>query len=252
MSLVRFYGDPPTHLTCPALEELGLPHASTTRHCPRVTRASEPVAPFEGAGPEILRVTGLDLSKMVYLNQVHGDAVHRVDGGARGFAGEGDILLTATPGLPLSIFTADCLAVILVEPRRPLLTLTHVGWRGMVRGAVQQAVSAMRAAGAAPDGIWAAVSPSIGPCCYEVDQPVIEPLARAFPNSWRRWVTPRGAGKWMLDLWQANHDQLVASGVRTEQILNARLCTSCNLELYFSYRREGSTGRLVTIAALPT
>ena len=252
MSLVRFHGEPPTHLTFPALEELGLPHATTTRHCPQVTRASDPVAPFDGPGPEILNAIGFNLSKMVYLDQVHGDTVRRVDGGARGFVGEGDILLTATPGLPLSIFTADCLAVILVDPRHPVLALAHVGWRGMLRGATRRAVTAMSEAGAQPREIWAAISPSIGPCCYEVDGPVVGPLSRVFPRAWTRWVTWRGEGKWMLDLWQANHDQLVAAGVRSEQILNPRLCTSCNLDLYFSYRREGSAGRLVTLAALPT
>ncbi len=251
MNLVRLHGKPPTHLTFPGLEQLGLLHASTTRHCPRVSRASEPVAPFEGGGPDILRGAGLDLSKMVYLNQVHGDVVRRVDGGARGFAGEGDILLTSTPGVPLSIFTADCLAVVLVDPQRPLLALAHVGWRGMMQGALEKAVAAMAEAGAQPEGIWVAFSPSIGPCCYEVDHPVIDPLSRAFPEQWTQWVTPRGEGKWMLDLWQANHDQLVSVGVRPDQILNPRLCTSCHLDLYFSYRREGSTGRLVTLAALP-
>ena len=121
----------------------------------------------------------------------------------------------------------------------------------MVRGALQRAVRAMGEAGAQTDALWAAISPSIGPCCHEVDTPVIDALARAFPKDWSRWVTPCGERKWKLDLWQANHDQLVGSGVRDEQIVNPRLCTSCHGDLYFSYRREGSTGRLVTVAALP-
>ena len=122
----------------------------------------------------------------------------------------------------------------------------------MVQGALEKAIAAMGEAGAHPEALWAAISPSIGPCCYEVDQPVIDPLSRAFPDTWRRWVTWRGVGKWTLDLWQANHDQLVSAGVLPDQIVNPRLCTSCHLDLYFSYRREGSTGRLVTLAALPT
>lgn len=251
MKLVQFHGNPPTHLTFRSLDALGLPHASTTRHCPGVAPAAEPVMPFEGARPDLLSQTGLDVSRAVYLGQVHGDIVRRVDGTVRGFVGEGDVLLTSTPGLPLSIFTADCLAVILVDPLRSLLAMAHVGWRGTVRGALQRAVRAMGEAGAQADALWAAISPSIGPCCYEVDAPVIDPLARAFPKDWSRWVTPCGEGKWKLDLWQVNHDQLVGSGVRDEQIVNPRLCTSCHHDLYFSYRREGSTGRLVTVAALP-
>jgi YfiH family protein len=250
MDLIQFHGVPPTHLTFPALDQLGLRHASTTRHCPAVAPAAAAVTPFEGIGPAVLKKPGLDLSKTVYLRQVHGNVVRRVDGDACGCAGEGDVLLTLTSGVPLSVFTADCLAVILVDPGRAILALAHAGWRGTILGALRSAVGAMGKAGARPETLWAAISPSIGPCCYEVDRPVVEPLSRAFPDRWRRWVTPSGDGTWRLDLWEANHDQLVGAGVRAERILNPRLCTSCRLDLCFSYRREGSTGRLVTVAAL--
>ena len=64
-----------------------------------------------------------------------------------------------------------------------------------------------------PTGCSSAIGPSIGPCCYEVDAPVIERLRAAFPGGWERWTTPAGPGKWMLDLWQANEDQLAAADV---------------------------------------
>jgi copper oxidase (laccase) domain-containing protein len=85
---------------------------------------------------------------------------------------------------------------------------------------------------------------------------VIEQLSAAFPGGWQRWTTPAGPGKWMLDLWQANEDQLAAADVDRTMIENLRLCTACNLDRFFSYRREGSTrlgrsGRLVTLAAIP-
>jgi copper oxidase (laccase) domain-containing protein len=85
---------------------------------------------------------------------------------------------------------------------------------------------------------------------------VIERLSAAFPVGWERWTIPAGPGKWMLDLWQANEDQLAAADVDRAMIENLRLCTACNLDRFFSYRREGSvrlgrTGRLVALAAIP-
>ena len=174
-----------------------------------------------------------------------------MDGYRGGFAGSGDILVTRTPELPLAIFTADCLGIILFDPGRRLLAVAHVGWRGTVKGAAGAAAAALVREGARPADLIAAIAPSIGPCCYEVDRQVIDPLRSAFSSEWELWATGRGKGKWALDLWRANESQLIAAGVSPERIANPRLCTACRADLFFSYRKEGSLGRLVTIAALP-
>ena len=246
---VRWHGEPPTHLTLPALEVLGLPHASTTRHCPGIAHPSEPASPLGRETAGVLAAQGLDLARVAYLRQVHGAAVQRADAG--GFAGEGDVLLTTTPRIPLAIFTADCLAVILHDPRGRRLAMAHVGWRGTVKSASLAAVGALVDAGAHPADLHAAILPSIGPCCYEVDRPVIDPLSAAFPGLWEAWAEPTGPGKWRLDLWTANEFQLASAGLRPDRIVNPRLCTGCRADLFFSYRKEGSRGRLVTVAALP-
>ncbi|HKW94269.1 MAG TPA: laccase domain-containing protein, partial [Methylomirabilota bacterium] len=119
------------------------------------------------------------------------------------------------------------------------------------RAVTRAAIAALIDAGSAADDLLAAVGPSIGPCCYEVDEPVTEQLEAAFPGRWEAWVTPKGPGKWMLDLWRANQDQMTAAGVRADRIDNLRLCTGCRPDLLFSYRRERGAGRLVTVAALP-
>jgi len=126
-----------------------------------------------------------------------------------------------------------------------------VGWRGTVQAASMAALRALTVAGSQPADIVAAIGPSIGPCCYEVDRPVIDPLRRAFSREWKAWVRERGAGKWMLDLWTANEAQLLAAGLSPDRIVNPRLCTACRSDLFFSYRKEGSRGRLVTVACLP-
>ncbi|MFQ5896929.1 MAG: polyphenol oxidase family protein [Candidatus Methylomirabilia bacterium] len=250
-SLVRLHGDPPTHLTFVALEALGVPHLSTTRHCPGIVHAGRRAAPIGLEAGDLLRRHGLEVRRLAFLDQVHGAAVIRADGSKRGAAGRGDVLLTSTPGIPLAVFAADCLALILYDPVRALLAVVHAGWRGTIAGAARAAVDALAAAGSSLPDLLAAIAPSIGPCCYEVDRPVIEPLGEAFPHAWEGWARAVSPGKWMLDLWQANEFQLAAAGVSPERILNPRLCTSCRRDLFCSYRKEGSSGRLLTLASIP-
>lgn len=247
---LTFHGEPPTHLTYPGLQAQGLWHASTTRHCPGIAHPSRPVSPVGREGAMLLALAGPDLGRVAFLHQVHGTTVVRVEEPG-GLAGEGDALLTTRPRMPLAVFTADCLAVVLFDPVGQQLGLAHVGWRGTVKSALPHVVDLLVAAGARPAALVAAIFPSIGPCCYEVDRPVIDPLSAAFPGRWESWVRPSGPGKWRLDLWAANQSQLETAGLRPDRILNARLCTACRPDLFFSYRREGSRGRLVTLAALP-
>jgi YfiH family protein len=184
-----------------------------------------------------------------FARQVHGAEVIQVERG--GFAGHGDALATSRAGLPLCISTADCLPIVLYDPRAGRLAAVHAGWRGTVRSVARATVAALAEAGSAPGDLLVAIGPSIGPCCYEVDAPVLERLEGAFPEAWEPWATPKGPGKWMLDLWRANVDQLVAAGVPPEGIDLLGLCTGCRPDLLFSYRRERGAGRLVTVAALP-
>lgn len=243
------HGEPPRYFTYPGLEALGLRHATTTRHCPGVTPWRESGAPLGPEAQATLAPTGLDFARLAWARQVHGADVARV-GGSGGFAGAADVLMTTERGVPLMIFGADCLALMLYDPAVPALALAHVGWRGTVRGAAQSAVTALCAAGARPERIHAAVSPSIGPCCYEIDEPVIAAFTSAYPRVAERWVQPVRPGHWRLDLWSANETLLQGAGLVTTQIENPRLCTASHPELLYSYRR-GQRGRLLTFAALP-
>ena len=244
------HGEPPSYFTFAGLTSLGVPHVTTTRHCVGIGAAAGERSPFEGAAGEMVEGAGLAVERAAWARQVHGADVARVDG-AGGFAGQVDALVTTTRGMPLAIFTADCLAVVLVDREAQALAVAHVGWRGTVRGAAQAAVAAVVAAGARRDQLHAAISPSIGPCCYEIDAPVIDALAAAYPEHWRSWTTPSArAGRFMLDLWAANTTFLVAAGLDPARIENPRVCTACRLDTFYSYRK-GNRGRLATIAALP-
>src|SRR5215467_9343353 len=166
------HGDPTAYLSFPSLTALGVPNATTTRHCPGVTSFAEPIVPQAPRPP---------------------------------FRAEASVVLGAAGrGVPLAIFTADCLAIVLYDPSAPALAVAHVGWRGTVRGATQAAVKAIARLGGTAGSLRAAIAPSIGPCCYEVDEPVTAEFARAFGERWRAWVEPSRAGRVMLDLWSAN------------------------------------------------
>jgi len=184
---------------------------------------------------------------VAFARQVHGARAARATGG--GSAGEADVILTTTAGLPVAIVTADCLPVVLYDPQVRALAVAHVGWRGTVEGTARAAVEALTALGAAPARMLAAIGPSIGPCCYEVDRAVVDPL-RAARGPVEPWITPRGDGRWLLDLWAVNEAELARAGVDPGRIANARLCTACRPDLFHSHRK-GSSGRLVTLAMLP-
>ena len=154
------------------------------------------------------------------------------------------------PGLPIAVFSADCVPLLIYDPDARRLAVVHAGWRGTAQSAARAAVLALVEAGGRSEEFLAAVGPSIGPCCYEVDKPVIARLDAAFPGRWGAWVRSVGAGKWMLDLWAANEDQLRGAGLRGDRVDNPRLCTGCRTDLFYSYRR-GHNGRLVSIAAIP-
>jgi len=242
------HGEPPVYLTFRALGALGLAHATTTKHCPGLRPFAHEAGPFAPESHGALAPAGVDIARAAFAKkQVHGaDAIHVTRAGSGGFA---DILVTTEPRRPLAIFTADCLAIILWDSVARVLGVAHVGWRGTVRGAAQAAVRAAREQGARPDWIHAAIAPSIGPCCYEVDTPVIREFVQAYGRRAEAWMRPVRDGHVMLDLWAANETLLADAGLNPGHVENARLCTACHPDLLHSYRRR-DLGRLVTVAAL--
>ena len=240
-------------LTSSLLERAGLPHLFTTRQFPGIAGTGDSPEVFTPEAQPLLVGRSL-AAPPAFLRQVHGAEVVVAEHAGR--LGAADALVTERRGLPLAVFTADCLSVLIYDPTHRRLAAAHAGWRGTVQSVVRAAVDRLVEAGSEPDGLAVAIGPSIGPCCYEVDVPVIDRLRAAFPGGWERWVTPKGPGKWMLDLWAANEDQLAAADVDPGMIENPRLCTACNVDRFYSYRKEGSrrlgrVGRLVTLAALP-
>ena len=162
-----------------------------------------------------------------------------------------DAVVTALPGIALTILTADCVPILLYDPVRRAVGSVHAGWAGTVKGVARRAVEAMSAAyGTDPSDLLAAIGPSIGPCCYEVDGRVMGPLRGAFPG-WDGLAAMGRPGKWQLDLWKSNRQVLASAGVKDSNIVVMALCTACNTDKFYSHRKSGGkTGRMAAVAML--
>jgi hypothetical protein len=201
---------------------------------------------FEAAA----RSFGVEQSALFVMRQVHGDDIAVI----RDFPDlsdlrariEVDAAVTTLPGLVLSVLTADCLPILMVDTNRKVIAAVHAGWRGTVLGIAQKTVQTITEAfGSSPRDIAAALGPAIGRCCYEVGEEVVDEARRAFPFGGDFFETS-GDGKAMMDLAGLNRRLLVDVGVGPDRIHSIDLCTRCHGELFYSYRREGAeTGRML-------
>jgi polyphenol oxidase len=211
---------------------------------------------------------------LITLRQIHSDIIHFVDSPPEEQL-VGDGLITASPGLLLAIQTADCLPVILVDPKRRAVGVFHAGWRGTVKRIVEKGVGEMqRHFGTLPRDLKAAIGPGVRGCCYEVGEEVREKFEPQFAYAAKLFrevkesdpvrekypllfLTARAPGhselptKIFLDLVEANRQQLLAAGVAAKNIEASSLCTNCRPDLLFSYRAEkGKTGRMMAVAGI--
>lgn len=158
---------------------------------------------------------------------------------------DSDGLITNVPGICLVTMMADCVPVILYDPVKGVIGVSHAGWRGIIRKVTKNTVARMkREFGSKPDDIIAGIGPSIGPCCYEIGKDVEEAVKGAFDKTNMLLLKKAKKEKKHLDLWKANMDQLTDSGIPLENIECSEICTSCDSKTYFSSREGiGITGR---------
>jgi polyphenol oxidase len=216
---------------------------------------------------------------LITLRQIHSDIIHVVDCPPTDsplkdqLAGDG--LITSTPGLLLAIQTADCLPIILVDPKRRAVGAFHAGWRGTVKRIAEKGVGEMqRWFGSRPSDLKAAIGPGIHGCCYEVGEEVREKFESQFSYAAKLFreakesdpvrekypllfLTARAPGhgelpkKIFLDLVEANRQQLIAAGIAARNIEASPLCTHCRTDLLFSYRAEkAKTGRMMAVVGI--
>lgn len=191
---------------------------------------------------------GIAPDRVVTVHQVHGEDIVVVDGnGYRDVrVRQADGLITSAPGIAVGVETADCVPVLLADPAIPAVGAVHAGWRSTVKQIVRTAVGRMEHEyGCDPSRMIAAIGPAIGPECYEVDEPVMGPVRESFPF-WKDVAQARGNGRWSLDLAKTNRLALVAAGLKERNVHNLGLCTSCRRDLFYSFRAEGRTGRMLS------
>ena len=212
--------DPGEILRMPALEAFSwLDHGFGTKHS-----ADWP--------PEDARAT---------LKQIHSTLVTVAH--QPGLLGEGDALVTAKPGLYVTIKTADCIPVLLVDPDHKAVAAVHAGWRGAAGNIVRSAIDTMVIEfHTNPAALWAAIGPGIRKCCYEVSGEVAAQFA-----PWLTEHSSAGNGT-MLDLTEVIRRQLAEVGLPNEHILGVagvEWCTRCEAETLHSFRRDKeSAGRM--------
>ena len=199
---------------------------------------------------------GFDREKLVFTRQTHSAVVRAVDaencgeGLRRPVLPECDALVTATPGVTLAVFTADCTPILLHDPVTGAVGAVHAGWRGSVAGIAAKTVEEMcRLYGAKPENIRAAIGPNIGSCCFETDRDVPDALRQLLGSEAEAFIETRGR-KFHVDLKGANRRILEKAGVR--QIDVSDHCTTCRQELYWSHRVTGTRrGSLAAIIQCP-
>ena len=198
---------------------------------------------------------GAGLGDLVFARQVHGAAVRVVTAADRGGAaapggtvGDADALVTNAPGPVLAVLVADCVPVVLYDPRARVLACVHAGWRGTVARATGAALAAMATLGARPADVRAGIGPAIGPDRYQVGAEVADAARDAFGP--RPFLRPDGTGAWLFDLWAANRFLLREAGVPDRNIHVAGVPTGPDPGLFFSDRTARPCGRFAALARL--
>ena len=155
-----------------------------------------------------------------------------------------DAVLTDSPDRVLAIKIADCLPILAVDRVKRVIAAIHAGRQGTALQITRKTIRRMGAEfGCFPEDLLIAVGPSIGVCCYEIDEKVFVP-------EWESFAVPKKNGKWMIDLAGINMDQMRKEGIREDQISWIDLCTRCHPDLFFSYRGEGLTGRQLSFIGI--
>jgi len=213
-------------------------------------------------------------TRVIALRQIHSDIVHVVSAAnsqPSAEAPKGDAVITNEPGFLLVVQTADCVPILLVDKKCHAIAAIHSGWRGTLRRIAEKALGRMQMEfGTRPQDVVAALGPGIGQCCFEVGPEVAAEFAAKFPEArewfkgpfdslargdndpnWLPWLTMRPPGHQLpeprapLDLIAANRAILSSAGVPPRNIFSSEFCTACRTDLFFSYRRERITGRMI-------
>ena len=190
---------------------------------------------------------GIKPEQLIFPRQTHSDNVVEINKLQQNEINDTDALITDRQNICICVQTADCVPVLLYEPKLKVIAIVHAGWRGTVKKIVEITVKKMiQDYQASSKHIVAAIGPSIGPKIYEVGDEVVSKVKETFSNH-ECFLVKKSPGKFHFNLWEANRQILFSNDVRKENIEILEECTFDLNYKYFSARKEGiQTGRIVS------
>ena len=223
-------------LGSPALRSLGLVAGFTTRALGSMAGGAFPLEEQERNRRALAVQLGFD--RVVRVKQVHGDVVVHADAVGDPWP-EADAMWTATPGLLLGVAAADCVPILIADPTGPI-GAAHAGWQGTSRRIAVRLVAELVRNGAARERLIAAIGPSIGPCCYVIDEARAAVIRERLGADSGDVLFAGPDGRPVFDLWSANVQQLEQAGVRS--IERCDVCTQSGGADVWSYRGDKAQG----------
>ncbi|MCX5726436.1 MAG: peptidoglycan editing factor PgeF [Candidatus Saganbacteria bacterium] len=197
---------------------------------------------------EMIDLLNIKPNFTVEPKQVHGDKVEEIKTEKGPL--EADALITNKPGIVLSVRTADCVPIFILDSENKAIGLIHAGWKSSIAQIARKTIQKMENCYSTnPANCLIGIGPSIGRCCYEIGDEVVRKLKASIKTS-ESFLTKTPDGKWDLDLGLLNKEMLLEEGAREENFTISHLCTSCRKDLFYSYRRDGKTGRMFAILML--
>ena len=225
-------------LRSPLLERYRVVAGFTTRAQGSMAGSVFPLDEQEANRVALARRLGFDA--VARVRQVHGNTVVCLDRAAETWP-EADALWTDKAGVLLGVAAADCVPILIVDPASGRIGAAHAGWQGTRLRVAQSLVRALVGAGSRSSGLVASIGPSIGPCCYTIDETRAELVGASGQGAYLR----RGPeGRVAFDLWSANVAQLRDLGVESIEV--SRICTLSGGHDLWSYRGRDAEGRYGT------
>jgi YfiH family protein len=239
-----------------------LVHGISTRYYTRerelkneLSFASEPKQKdFDFCMSLFMESLGLGHEEIFFVRQVHGKQVYVLEdhetNPPKNFAVSADAIITCLQGQAIGILTADCIPLIIYDPRHHAVAVVHAGRKGTALKICSHTVGKMQKHfGSIPRELIVGLGPGICGSCYEVDESCMEPFRKQYPE-WRQFIKLRGNDKFELDLLEANRQDGISAGLEPDNIVSSGHCTACEPESFFSYRRDGTKGRILTLVML--
>ncbi|HZK32883.1 MAG TPA: peptidoglycan editing factor PgeF [Tissierellaceae bacterium] len=202
----------------------------------------------------VSEILSIPMEKVYNAKQVHGTDIKIINNQSRKLVSNEnyDGLITNKRGIALCTYHADCAPIYFYDKNKKVIGLAHSGWKGSLNNISRSMILIMKGKyGSKVEDILVAIGPSIGDCCYEVKEDVASMFEEIFLNDFNNRVIIKRENRIYLNLWEANRINLLKLGIKKENIILSEICTSCNINEFFSYRKEkGTKNRMIAAITL--